>query len=214
MLVLYDFELSADCYRLRLMLQLLGVAFDTVPIDIWPGSENREEWFLALNPLGEVPVLVDGPLVIADAHAALVYLARCQDAAGAWLPVQQPPLLAAVETWLGFARRLGASAGLARAALDFGAAADLVGAQDEAHRLLRHLDRHLWFAERTGSGWLVAAAHPTIADVAVFPDVALCEEGGVSRQDYPAVRRWLDRVKRLPGFVVMSGIFSASPARD
>jgi len=34
----------------------------------------------------------------------------------------------------------------------------------------------------------------------------------VSRQDYPAIRRWLDRVRRIPGFVVMSGVFPAAPA--
>ena len=37
------------------------------------------------------------------------------------------------------------------------------------------------------------------------------EEGGISRQDYPAIRRWTDRVKRIPGFVVMSGVFPAGP---
>ena len=44
---------------------------------------------------------------------------------------------------------------------------------------------------------------------ALFPEVALSEEGGVSRADYPAVRRWADRVKRLDRFVAMSGVFPA-----
>jgi glutathione S-transferase len=43
--------------------------------------------------------------------------------------------------------------------------------------------------------------------------VILSEEGGIPRQDYPAIRRWCDRVKRLPGFIVMSGVFPAAPAR-
>ncbi|MGO4835058.1 glutathione S-transferase, partial [Rhizobiaceae sp. 2RAB30] len=51
------------------------------------------------------------------------------------------------------------------------------------------------------------------ADIACFPYIALSEEGGVSRQDYPAIRRWMDRVKRVPGFSVMSGVFPAGPAR-
>ena len=50
---------------------------------------------------------------------------------------------------------------------------------------------------------------PTVADVALFPEVALSEEGGVSRADYPAVRRWTDRVKRLDRYVAMSGVFPA-----
>ena len=57
---------------------------------------------------------------------------------------------------------------------------------------------------------MCSARHPTIADlVAIFPDVALSEEGGVSRLQYPAIRRWIDRVKRIPGFSVMPGIFPA-----
>jgi glutathione S-transferase len=42
----------------------------------------------------------------------------------------------------------------------------------------------------------------------------LSEEGGISRQDYPAIRRWTDRVRRIPGFMVMSGIFPAGRAKD
>ena len=77
---------------------------------------------------------------------------------------------------------------------------------------MRDLDRHLWFAEPGGPGpgcW--RAPGPTLADIAVFPPVILCEEGGISRQDYPAVRRWTDRVKRIPGFVAMPGVFPGRP---
>ena len=82
-----------------------------------------------------------------------------------------------------------------------------------AHRLFRVADQHLWFAEQEGHDWLVPAAHPTIADLALFPDVILSEEGGVHRQDYPALHRWTDRVKRIDGFTPMPGIFPAAPAR-
>ena len=67
-----------------------------------------------------------------------------------------------------------------------------------AQALFRILDEHLWFAERAGEDWIVPGAHPTIADIACFPYVILSEEGGVSRQDYPAIRRWTDRFKRIP----------------
>jgi len=55
---LYDFELSADCYALRLMLSILGVQYEAVAIDIYPGTDNQAEWFLKLNPAGTLPVLV------------------------------------------------------------------------------------------------------------------------------------------------------------
>ena len=43
--------------------------------------------------------------------------------------------------------------------------------------------------------------------IAMEDDVVLAEEGGVDLLDYPAVRRWLDRVKQWPRFVVMPGVF-------
>jgi glutathione S-transferase len=71
------------------------------------------------------------------------------------------------------------------------------------------LDEHLWFAEQEGQDWLCSTGHPTIADIACFPYVMLSEEGGINRLPYPAIRRWTDRVKRIPGFTVMPGIFPA-----
>ena len=81
-----------------------------------------------------------------------------------------------------------------------------------AHALLRILDEQLWFAEAAGEQWLCSGQQPTIADLACFPYVMLSEEGGISRLPYPAIRRWGERVKQLPGFIPMSGIFPAAAA--
>jgi glutathione S-transferase len=62
------------------------------------------------------------------------------------------------------------------------------------------LDQHL--AERT---WL-ELGHPTIADVAVFPYVALAGDGQIDLSPYANVLSWIERVKKLPGFVGMIGI--------
>ncbi|MNO66907.1 hypothetical protein D3C76_577060 [compost metagenome] len=72
------------------------------------------------------------------------------------------------------------------------------------------LDEQLWFSEQEKSGWICRGDHPTIADIACFPYVMLSDEGGISLIDYPALRRWTDRIKRLPGFIVMSGVFETS----
>ena len=42
----------------------------------------------------------------------------------------------------------------------------------------------------------------------------LAPEGGISLLDFPALRRWTDRVKRIAGFTVMAGIVPASPSRQ
>jgi glutathione S-transferase len=65
---------------------------------------------------------------------------------------------------------------------------------------LTQLNDHL--ADRQ---WL-ELERPTIADVAVFPYVALANDGKISLDNYPNVLAWIDRVKHLPGFVGMIGI--------
>jgi glutathione S-transferase len=212
MVTLYDFELSADCYAVRLMMNILGVGYETVSVDIYPGADNRADWFLKLNPEGTLPMLVDDGFVVRDASPCLIHLAGRYDETDRWSPIQDALRYPQMLRWFDYARRLTASTGVARTGVAFGWDADLPALQGEAHRLLRQLDEHLWFGEKQGRDWLIVGDHPTIADIAVFPDVVLSEEGGVSRQDYPAIRRWLDRVRRIPGFVVMSGVFPASPA--
>jgi glutathione S-transferase len=212
MITLYDYELSAECYQVRLLLAVLGLEYRLVPVDIHPGEGHRQPEFLDLNPLAEVPVLVDGDVTLTEVQAMLVWLAATYDGTAQWFP-QQPAPMAAVLQWLGIAGRLGASAGVARMALAKTEDVVLEPLQAEAHRLLRVIDEHLWFAERRCEDWLLPLAHPTIADLACFPHLALSEEAGISRLAYPAIRRWLDRVRRIAGFTVMSGVFPASPSK-
>ena len=214
MITLYDFELSADCYKLRLMLSILGRRYDVVPVDIFPGHDHDAEWFRLVSPQGRVPALVDDDHDGLHDHVsvALVHLAMHYDPTACWWDLYNLELTSEIEEWTHLAEMLSRSAGAARLAVNFGADVNLADAQQEAHRLLRIVDEHLWFGEREGRDWLCSATHPTIADIACFPDIALCEEGGISRQDYPAVRRWLDRVKRIPGFTTMSGVFPTAPA--
>lgn len=213
MITLYDDELSAECYQARLLLGLLALDHARVDVEIHPGAEHRADWFTELSPLGQLPVLRDDATTLHDVHAILVYLATRYDASGRWLPTGDPALLAETTQWLGLSRALAASSGAARLHEGFAEPVDDPdGARERAHRLLRVLDEHLWFGERQGREWLCPAAHPTVADIALFADVVLSEEGGVSRIDHPAVRRWADRVKRLDGFVEMSGVFPAGPA--
>lgn len=213
MITLYDYELSGNCYKLRLLMSILGIDHKTVPVDFYPGREHKSEWFLKLNPLGQLPVIDDDGLVLRDAQAILVYLASKYDPSGTWYPRENPALLGEISQWLAFADGITGTASAARLhdALfyDF----DIDAARAGAHRLFRILDEHLWFAEQEGRQWICSASQPTIADIACFPYIMLSEEGGISRQDYPAIRRWCDRVKRIKGFIVMSGVFPAGPAR-
>jgi len=211
---LYDYELSGNCYKVRLLLGFLGVKAEILPVDYFPGAEHRSDWFLDINPLGQLPVLEDAGETFRDSQAILTWLAVTRDGSGAWFPKDDPLRLTRVQQWLAFADGLTGSLASARLQSNFSAPGDLAAAQKAGHRLLRVLDEHLWFQEQEGQDWIVDGGAPTIADIACFPYVILSEEGGVSRQDYPAVRRWTDRFRRIPGFAVMSGVFPASAARE
>lgn len=213
MIKLYDYELSGNCYKLRLFMSMLGLKYESVPIDFYPGREHKSDWFRRINPLGQLPVIEDEGLVLRDAQAILVYLAARYDASRQWYPVDDPRRLGEVAQWLSFADGITATASAARLHDGLFYEFDIEACRAGAHRLFRILDEHLWFGEQEGRDWLVPGDHPTIADVACFPYVILSEEGGISRQDYPAIRRWCDRVKRLDGFIVMSGVFPAGPAK-
>ena len=207
MIKLYDYLLSVNCYKQRLLLSILEVPYETVAVDFYPGWEHKSAEFKKINPLGHIPVIDDGGYVLWDAHAILVYLASKYDPAGTWYPTGDPRRLGEVASWLLFAEGTTNTASAARLHVNLGYDFDLEACQAGAHRLFRVLDEHLWFREQEGLGWVASGPSPTIADIALFPDVALSEEGGISRLDYPALRRWTARVQRLEGFIDMPGIF-------
>lgn len=211
MIRLYDWELSGNCYKVRLLLAVLGVAYERRVVDYYPGKEHKSDWFLGINPLGQLPALDDGGFLLRDAQAILVYLASSYDVSGSWFPRADPKLTGQIAMWLAFADSLTATASAARLHDSIGHEADIEKCRAGAHSLFRVMDEHLWLQDRQGQPWLCPADRPTIADIACFPYVMLSEEGGIPRIDYPAIRRWGERVKRIPGFVAMPGILPAAP---
>ena len=206
MIRLYDYALSGNCYKVRLLLRWLDLGYETTPVDFYPGLEHRSDSFLAVNPLGQLPVIVDGDAVIRDAQAILVHLAANYDKSGLWYPLATPKLLGPLHSWLAFADSLTATCSAARLHDAMFMETDIDRARSGAERLLRVLDEHLWFRERQEADWLCTNDHPTIADIACFPYVALSEEGGISQLPYPAVQRWLERFQRLDRFEPIAGM--------
>ena len=97
MIKLYGHEMSGNCYKPKLLLELLNIEYEWVKVDLMKG-EQKSPQYLALNPFGQVPLLVDGDTKLADAQAILVYLAR-QYGGDRWLPLEALPL-AQVVRWL------------------------------------------------------------------------------------------------------------------
>ena len=96
---LYEFAPTRSI-RVRWMLQELGVDFEAIPVDLVAGAHRRPE-FLAINPAGKVPVLVDGDLVLTESVAIVLYLAEKYPGKG--LIPTDPRQRAQVNRWLLFA---------------------------------------------------------------------------------------------------------------
>lgn len=203
-IVLYDYALDENCYKVRILLSILGVAHETVAIDMFPGNEHRGEAFLAINPRGTLPVLKDDDLQLAGAETILAYLARRHDAAGTWLPTE-PAAFGAVMGWLQFAMQDLASASLARAHAMMDVPADEAAVVGAARAALRVMDDHMTKREFSGGRFFVGGG-PTIADLALFPAFALSRDFGIDHDEFPALRRWIRRVRTVPGFLTMPGI--------
>lgn len=201
--LLYDYVLSASCYKVRLMASLLGVAIDSIAVDFHPGRAHKSAAFRALSPAGTLPVLVCGDLVLTESSAMLVYLAR--RFGPLWCGDDSPEAAARVQGWLAFAARLGGSLGLARLHDILHTPADINAVRTEGIACLRELEAHL--AERRFAGKMfLVQDYPTIADIACFPNVALAPDGGVALDDYPSIRLWMRAIRSLERFVEMPGI--------
>jgi glutathione S-transferase len=192
---LYHYAYSGHSHRVRLMFSLMGVQYEAITVDLRRG-ENKTAAYLALNPLGEVPTLVDGDQVVTDSTAALVYLAK-KFQATQWLP-DDPMGAARVQRWLSVASgELYRGPFTARAIKIFNRAADYEAACQTSEDLFKWMQREL--ATRS---WL-AADHATIADIAIYSYVRVADEGGLDLSSYSAITRWLERVEQLEGFVPM-----------
>lgn len=202
-IVLHGTALSGHVHRVQLLLAMLELPYDFVEAS---GMVRAGTAFRKLNPLGQIPVLQDGDLVIADSNAILVYLAKRYGAGTTWLP-EDAVTAAHVQRWLSVAAgevRFGP--GAARVMALFKAPGDRKAAAAMAEKLLGFMEGHL--ADRR----FLAADHATIADLACYSYVAHAPEGGIALDPYPAVRAWLGRIEALPHFRPMPA--SPRPAAE
>lgn len=194
-LTLYDYQSSGNCYKVRLLLSMLGLDYRRIPVDI-PAGETLTEEFRRINPRGQIPVLLHGQTRLWDSMAILVYLAR-RFGEDYWLP-REPLAEARVMQWLAVSENeLLYGLARARSVLRFQRPFDLAQCQQEARAGLGVLETGL------GESTWLAGERASIADIACYPYVALSGEAEVALAPYPAVRHWLAAVEGLPGWVPM-----------
>ncbi|AIM22579.1 MULTISPECIES: glutathione S-transferase family protein [Serratia] len=196
-ITLYGTPLSGHVHRVALLLRMLALPYAWVEAS---ADVRQSAAFRRLNPFGQIPVLQDGDLTLADSNAILVYLVKRYAPGSHWLP-EQPAAAARVQTWLSKAAgevRYGPAA--CRLIAQFAVPEDYQAARAVSDRFLPQMEQHL--SERD----YLATEHPTIADLACHSYVAVAAEGGISLSPYPAIRRWAARIAVLPGYFAMPAL--------
>jgi glutathione S-transferase len=196
---LHDYSASGNCYKVRLLLALLGTPYERVPVDIFAGETLTPEYG-ALNPLRETPVLElsSGESVaqsITQSNAILWYLAEGTD----YLPPERLERAQVVQ-WLSFEQeRLMPGVGgtrfrrlTGRAVLDPSADARRF---ETGRQALEVLDAHL-----AGRQFVVGDGC-SIADLSLFAYTHVADDAGFQLAGFPAVTAWLGQVRSLHGFV-------------
>lgn len=193
---LYRYPLSGHSHRVELFLSLLDLPTELIEVDLAAGAQKAAA-FLELNPFGQVPVIQDGEVTLADSNAILVYLAS-KYADEHWLP-REPVRAAAVQRWLSVAAGLVAfGPAAARLIKVFNAPFNAEEVIARANGLFAVMEKELQKSA------FLAGELPTLADVANYSYIAHAPEGNISLTPYPHIRSWLARIEALPGFVPMT----------
>jgi len=193
---LYHFP-SPNPQKIHFALLELGLQCEIVPIDLMKGEQRTAE-FLALNPNGRVPVLIDGDLTLWESHAILFYLGG---KAGMMWPTSQAGAADALR-WLFFL-----SGHIAPPVADLvrnGLVAPLIGAkpdEDPRARATQTLPGVIKILEGrlADSKWLVGEDF-TLVDCAYGPILNVTEKAGFSFEAFPKVNSYLHAIRSRPAW--------------
>ncbi|MDT3720979.1 glutathione S-transferase family protein [Pseudomonas oryzihabitans] len=194
----YGDRRSGNCYKVVLMLHLLGVEYRWHDVDILAG-ETRTAAFLEKNPNGKIPVLeLEDGTCLWESNAILNFLAE----GTAFLP-SEPRLRTQVLQWQFFeqyshepyvavARFIKLYQGMPAERLE-----EYEICLVRGYKALRVMERQL---QRTP--FLVGECY-SIADIALYAYTHVAHEGGFALDDFPAICAWLARVAAQPGHVAI-----------
>jgi len=196
-MIKFYFNPSPNPFKVALLLEETGLSYEVVPIDVHKG-EQLSPAFLAINPNGKVPVIVDDGVRVFDSNAILLYLA---EKTGQFLPPGGPAARAEMLSWLMFvATGIGPYSGQA------------VHFRHYAPKGLDYADKRYQFEarrhyeilnEQLGSKTHLLGEHYTIVDMAAWgwacriPLVI----GDDAWDSLPNLKRWFDHVSARPAAV-------------
>ncbi|WP_366523821.1 glutathione S-transferase family protein [uncultured Algimonas sp.] len=194
---LYDYLPSGNGYKVRWVCAQLGLDHARCEVDIHAGETHTEE-FLAMNPAGQIPLLVlDDGRTLSESNAIIRYLADGSD-----LVPRDPYDHAKMLQWQFWEQyRHEPAIAVARFIVNYeakGRANELAALMPKGEAALSVMETHL-----SGRDWFVGR-DCSLADVSLYAYTHVAEEGGFDLGDYPAVRAWLDRFARRPGHIAIT----------
>jgi maleylpyruvate isomerase len=200
---LYNYPRSSAAYRVRIALSVKGLDYESIAVELRaPESAQRSSAFLALNPEGLVPLLIDGERTFTQSLAIIEYLDETRP---------QPPLLPAKPRDRAQVR-----------ALALAVACDMHPLNNL--RVLNYLRQPLhadeaavqaWYAhwiavgftaleaqvqKTSGDGRYMFGESVTLADVCVVPQMANALRMKCDVEPYPSLRGICAHLQALPAF--------------
>jgi len=191
-------------WKITIMLEELGVPYTVRPISL-TNREQKEDWYVALNPNGRIPTLVDhdeGDFAIFESGAILLYLAEKYNR---FLPTDTKGRSSAIQWVMWQMSGLGPMMGQATVFnryFEEKLPAVIDRYVRESQRLFGVLDAHL--ADRN-----YIVGDYSIADIACFPWVRGHDWAGVEMAGFPNLQRWFDRISERPA--VQRGLLIPQP---
>ena len=191
---LYDSKLSGNAWKLRILMNELGLPFERKSLDLAAGEAKSPE-FGKISRFQRVPVLeLDDGRHLIESGAIMLFLAEGSDL----LPAD-PLERAEVTSWLFFEQAdLVKPLALPRFFKLRGIydqnAAKVAEMQETGYVALGRLEA--WLKDRE---WL-ANGRFSLADLAVFPYVALAHIGGYEMNRFPGIQAWLKRLSERPSW--------------
>lgn len=181
---LYNSENSPPCRRVRAVASELGIPLELINIDFKAGDNKKPE-YLAQNPNGKVPLLVDGDDLLWESNAIICYLAELHPDKGL-IPMNARGRAEATK-WL-YWQNAHITPALHKIRQSKDDPKLLEVAMDEFHRFAKVLNQAL-----EGQEYVIGLL--SVVDFALASTLANRQNMGLDYHEYPNIQKWLKRIE-------------------
>lgn len=220
---LYHAGISNCSMRVRLALEEKGVNWTSHEIDLGH-QENLQDWYLAINPKGLVPAIVDNGVLVTESNDILHYLEErypepsllssdpaLADEANEWVDLAAALHMKAIKTWV-----YGTTGGASKKRSDMKRYADiqpdkslvvfhehsLDGFSDDEVEAARKMLTDVFdrMEDRLKDHTFLVGAEQSLADIAWLPQYVLLSMLGFDFGPYPSILAWAQRQQNRPSY--------------